>query len=359
MGQFEIASASKQSRLCVLLLWLVVAVFGTCVFWNSGAVVSRRTTATDGANDNRNDLQAYRRIVDGVRDGGNYYDVARGILPEYYQRYNSVFNWRLPTYAYVLAWLRSDAIIRAILMAIIASGLILNLIGERSLLGIIPAFLIAALQGIAFSWVFQDAIYAQELWAAALLTLSLGAWGAQYRWLAIVAGLGTVAFRELMLPYPVMAMVVCWWADRRREAVGWLMVLALFATFFLWHRSQVQSQVAQLPPLAGGSIDQWLKLGGMDFVLLTGRLSNPFLLGVPGGVVFGCLWLAILGLATIRGERGRAMLATTLTYLGAFLIIGEPHNLYWGLLYAPLICIGFVHGLVALYQLPTGRSLSQ
>ena len=100
----------------------------------------------------------------------------------------------------------------------------------------------------------------------------------------------------------------------------------------------------KLRPVPSSGIGQWLQWGGIDFLLLTGRLTNVFLMSLPGGIVFLCLWLALLGLVVIPDDRGQLMLGTTLLFWGAFLIIGEPHNLYWGLLYAPMIPFGWVRG---------------
>jgi hypothetical protein len=330
--------------------WLAVAIVGVVLFWHSGSLAERGIggDAVPAIDSDQNDMAFYRQIVAGVRDGRNYYDIAREIMPSYY-RYGSVFNWRLPTYAYVLAWLGGDVAIRGVLLTLIVVGLWLNFRAELREINLWAAVATVALLFIVLSWVFQDAIYTQELWVATLLTLSLGAWGMQYRWLAVLAGVSALAFRELMLPYPVVAAAVTWRAGRRRESMAWLCGMASFFIFLWWHRGQVQLQLAQMPPVTNGAgIGQWLQWGGFDFLLMTGRLTNVFLYPVPGGIVFVCLWLALLGFVAMPGDRGRVMLFTTLLFWAAFLVIGQPLNFYWGLLYAPMIPFGWIRGLLAL-----------
>lgn len=338
------------SRL-IVLIWWVVAVAGMAGLWNRGQFLERGLGGrASSQSDSRNDMEFYHKVVVGVRDGQNYYDVARENLPDYFQRYGSVFNWRLPTYAYVLAFLRNDAMVRIVLLGLILIAVVMSYHAERQVLGLWPSNAIALLLFIVLGWVFQDAIFTQELWAATLLAVSLGAWGIECRSLAVAAGLAALAFRELMLPYPVVAGLVCYWSGRRRESFVWLTGIVLFFVYLLWHRAQVQHQLAQMPPVTGGSVDQWLRFGGIDFLLLTGRMTNVFLFPLPGGVVFLTLWLAFLGFVLMPGPRGCVMLMTTSLFWCAFLIIGEPHNFYWGLLYAPIIPFGWIRGVVGLYQ---------
>ncbi len=345
-SRFE--AVSLRTARVILGMWLAVAVVGAMFFWQSGSFPERGIggDAAGAIKSDKNDMAFYRLVVAGVRDGGNYYDVLREIMPNYYGRYGSMFNWRLPTYAYLLAWLGSDAVIRGALLVLIGFALWLHFQNEARTSGFWIALLTALLLFVVLSWVFQDAIFTQELWAATLLTLSLGAWGRQWRWLAVVAGGTALAFRELMLPYPVLATFVCWRYGRRREAIAWLLSIALFFAYLSWHRGQVQLQLAQMPadPNGGAGIGQWLQWGGIDFLLLTGRMTNVFLMSLSGGVVFVCLWLALLGFVAIPDDLGQLMLGTTLLFWCAFLIIGEPHNLYWGLLYAPMIPFGWVRG---------------
>jgi hypothetical protein len=342
----------KMARI-VLGLWLLIAVVGACVYWHGGAFPDRTIAGgVDPADVDKNDTMFYRQVVASVRAGNNYYDVVRENIPTYYLRYGSVFNWRLPTYAYVLAALGSDAVIRGVLIALICLGLWLNFRSELPDINVVPAMAEILLLFITLSWVFDSPIYSQELWSAILLTLSLGAWGNKTRWLAVLAGWGALAFRELMLPYLVVAMGVCWFAGRRREALAWLLGIVLFFAYLAWHRGQVQLQLAQMPPSpTGPGIGQWLQWGGVDFVLLTGRLSNVFTYAFPGGVIFVLLWLALLGLATFSGDRGTLIFSTTLLFLASFLVVGERNNLYWGLLYAPMIPFGWVRGVQAISNL--------
>ena len=50
--------------------------------------------------------------------------------------------------------------------------------------------------------------------------------------------------------------------------------------------------------------------------------------------------LALLGWAFARGTFGRLAGATLLAFALVFCVIGQSGNIYWGLLYAPLLLIG-------------------
>jgi len=59
----------------------------------------------------------------------------------------------------------------------------------------------------------------------------------------------------------------------------------------------------------------------------------------------------VFGLAGWRGETGRRCLGTTVAYLAAFAVVGQPFNEYWGLLYAPLLPLGIAQAPAALRDL--------
>src|SRR5437868_4011046 len=94
--------SSRQARV-LFWAWWAVALLGAVLFWGSGTFPERRAEAGNVVND----MQIYREIAGEVRGGRGYYDIAAEILPKHY-KYHSTFNWRLPTYAYLFAFLGSD-----------------------------------------------------------------------------------------------------------------------------------------------------------------------------------------------------------------------------------------------------------
>jgi hypothetical protein len=336
--------------------WCVLGLTGAALYWKGGTIADRGIGVMAEATRevSRSDITFYKDVVAGVRAGGDYYDVAKPLLREYYQdRMRSTFNWRLPTYAYLFAMLGSEIVMRGVLLTLVAAAIFLNFRAEASTASILTAGATCFLLFLILAAAFQDPLWTQEVWAATLVSVSLGAWGTGRGWLAALAGCAALALRELVLPYCVVAGILAWWMQRRGQALAWLVGIAAFFVYLGWHHTQVQAQLAGVE--GGAAVTQWLQFGGLEFLLLTGRMTNVFLFRAPGGIVLVLLWLALLGLLALPGERGILMLTTTLLYFGAFLVLGEPQNIYWGLFYAPMIPFGWSRGPAALQALYHGK----
>jgi uncharacterized membrane protein len=143
------------------------------------------------------------------------------------------------------------------------------------------------------------------------------------------------------LPYCCWAALFALCHRRWSEAAAWSLGIAAFFAFLYWHSQQVAAQLTpeDLAASTPGGIHQWLKFGGLDFVLLTARL-NSFLINAPGPVLFLYLLLSLFGLASVRNERLTFQLLAAASYLAAFCIVGMEVNFYWGLMYAPLLPAG-------------------
>ncbi|MBI5759994.1 MAG: hypothetical protein HZA46_15865, partial [Planctomycetales bacterium] len=61
--------------------------------------------------------------------------------------------------------------------------------------------------------------------------------------------------------------------------------------------------------------------------------------------------LSLVGLMDRRDERGLLVGSTAVAYLLAFSIVGMPKNLYWGLLFSPLLPFGVASSPAALRKL--------
>jgi hypothetical protein len=126
--------------------------------------------------------------------------------------------------------------------------------------------------------------------------------------------------------------------------------LAMFVALLGYHVTQVQAQLAGTSPVGGAGLAQWLRWGGLDFVLLTGRM-NGLLFNAPAGWLWFYLLLALFGLAQRTDPAARVACLAALLYVLAFAIVGRPENFYWGLLYAPLLPGGLARGAVACHEL--------
>ena len=355
--------SSAQARL-ILLALLICAVVGACFSWNKGKLpardVPRETQAveTERVNDPiAPDLQLYRDVTAAVARRENYYVAVKPQLLKHGFPVRSTFNWRLPTYAWFFALLPGPWAIQGLLVVLAAVGLTLHFQAEQTVQGLAAAVFSAFLLIGVVKWSVDGlAFYTQELWAAVLMLVSLGAIARKepaWRVVAIGAGIVALLFRELALPYCFWAAVFAAYHRRWKEAAAWSGGIALFFAFLFWHSRQVADQLTaeDLATTAGG-VSQWLKFGGLDFVLLCTRL-NSFLFAAPGPILFLYLLCSVLGLTASRDERLLLQGCTAASYLAAFGVVGMTVNFYWGLLFAPFLPAGIAAAptiLSALWQ---------
>jgi hypothetical protein len=301
------------------------------------------------------DLQLYREVVAEVRKGRGYYEVARERLPAFGFPIRSPLNWRLPTYAWLFAWAPGPLWIQGMLVALSTAGLSLAFVAERRRHGPLAAIAVTLLLIGAVRWALDGhAYYAQEVWAATLILISLSAYSLGWRTMAIVAGVMALGFRELALPYCLVAAALAMWKHRWWEAAGWTTGIALFFAFFAWHIGQVNGQLAGLGAAGGTDLAQWLRAGGLDFVLLTERMNGLFF-AAPAVALWAYLLASMLGLASRTDDASRLACGAALLYVLAYALLGRPENFYWGLLYAPLLPwgIGSLVGWVSSASLPS------
>lgn len=348
------------------VVFAVLAVAGVVLGWNRGNLPERGSVELSEATADQEiapDLALYRDIISEVRTGRGYYAVARETIPQYGFPVASPLNWRLPTYAWLLSKLPNKCWIQAVLLLLAITAMWLSFVAVSRRWGVPRAGLTTFLLFGVLRWTFDGHAYlAQEVWAATLLVISLAALAiaeetaiatresqrlaAWYRGLAIAAGILALMFRELALPYCVAACCIASYQRRWRQATSWAAGILLFFAFFAWHVGQVKAQIAgmELSTAADSGLGQWLRFGGLDFVLLTTRM-NSLLFSAPGCLLWLYVLVALIGLSRDRSQASETACVAALLYLLAFAIVGRPENFYWGLLPAPLLAWGAVSGL--------------
>ncbi len=181
-----------------------------------------------------------------------------------------------------------------------------------------------------------DAFLSQELWSGILIALSV-CFYAYDRWrLGLATGLAALFFRELALPYCLVAVVLAWRERRRAEVVAWMVGLSLYSVYMMLHVLAVAGRILPDDRLPAS----WLQFGGPAFLLLTCRM-NAYLFNAPLWLSALYLPIALLGLAGWRGWIGARLSLTAGAYVAAFAMVGQPFNDYWGLMYAPMLAFGF------------------
>jgi hypothetical protein len=283
------------------------------------------------------DLDLYEAIINRMHRGETYYAVTGEELPQRGYPTSSVFNWRLPTYAWFLAPLPSMRIGQGVLILLSGWTIYLSVRFTAAAYGKLPA--VGALIWLvgAFTWcVDGKSFLTQEVWSGVLIQLSIIALGQGQYFRGVTAGVTALLIRELVLPYVLLCLAIALWQRRWRESLGWVFGLVLYALFTAFHVSQVK----QYTPIEELNVPStWLCWGGIGFVLETVRMNQMLILThVSVRAVY--LPFAFVGLLGWRGETGVRIFLTCLGYDAAFLAVGQPFNAYWGILTAPVLSMG-------------------
>jgi len=334
------AGLAPRSALLVVLAVMATMIYGLIVYHPAPPTVEEENVGGE-------DLRCYRSIVDRIRAGEGYYEAAGDELRTRGYDTHSVFNWRLPPLAWLLAHLPRTDIGRVLLIILSALTLLLwtRVLGQNQHSFGQLVFGSLALLGPLIYAILPELFLHHDLWAATLISLSLAAYAKCWHSLAVASGLAALFLRELALPFVAVMLAVAYLEGRRREALVWIIGIAVFIVGLLLHWSLVKGVTpeGQSVGLDGG----WVVFGGWLFVLGTAQ-THPYLFLAPAWATAIILPLALLGLAGWRGRLGSRIALTVCVYILAFLFVGLPYNRYWGFMY---------HGVVLLGLLYTGRSL--
>lgn len=311
------------------------------------------------------DIALYEAAMARIARGEAYYDF---IVPEQRARdypVNPAIAVRLPTLAYLDAWLgAAGQIVAAIalMLGIIAAWW--RKLGEA---GVSPR-----LRRMATALVFVGASLGlnrhyfplHELWAGGLIALAFGLHRIggrgpkgrlqKGRWHAAFAAAAlALAIREHTLPFVLLLAVTALWQRNWREAAAWSALVAVFLAALAWHVSLVSSQVLASDPHSA----PWLVLRG-----LSGWLGNvvqssnlrwlPHWLSGPAVILMTFGWLG--------WNRKEGLFAFLLAagYGVLFMAAGRWDNFYWGAMLAPVIFAGIafapraLRGLVVAARIP-------
>lgn len=288
------------------------------------------------------DLALYDTAIERIRKDENYYSfiVAEHRKADYPVRPGLAV--RLPTLAYLDAWLGLPGQIAAafLLMAATLLAWYRRLIDEPG---------VGAARNMALAFLFfgvslgMNRYYfvLHELWAGMLLALSFGLhrpgkWGGS---LAVAAL--ALAIREHSLPFVLLMAAMALWRRDWKEGAAWSALALAFLGALAVHLSLVDAQVLPSDRMS----PSWLALRGLsgwlsDVVLSSNLRFLPHYLAGPLVV------LMVFGWSSWKSAAGSF---GTLLYLGyglAFMIAGRPDNFYWGAVIAPAMFIGlaFVPG---------------
>ena len=295
------------------------------------------------------DVQLHRAEVAFARDPSTYYARVMDEQRRHDYPMRPFVAVRPPVLAFVLAWLPGGpAGGRALLGALAAAvaGLwTVRLAGPLGAPGAAAAGLALA-SGVVAAFT-PNGYLMHECWAGLLIALALalhpGDRGARRPWrlaACIAAGLAAGLVRELALPFlGVMALMAL--VERRpREAGLWLGTIGLCLAALAGHALAVLRHTLPSDPGLG-----WVRLGGWGFVLAADRWNA--VLALKPWLPAVLMPVALAGALAWGGPIGRRLGFVLIGYAAGFLVVGRPEDVYWGLMIAPLLPLGWAGAIAA------------
>jgi hypothetical protein len=285
------------------------------------------------------DTELYQRIIARIENGENYYAVATQE-----QRINGFptqpfATVRLPTLAVFSAAIGDQA--RNLIALVLAISVVM--VWYRRLAEVIPSPLhrmplaLLALSGFVI-FLVPRCLELHDIWAGALIALSIGLYRPERYWSAVFAAAAALAIRELALPFVMLMAAMAFWERRWREGLTWTLVLAAFALALFGHAVAVQQNVQPGDQISIG----WVRFGGISTAISALIETSGLLAIVPRVAMPALFLLAIFGWVSWRSNAGLRVSLYILGYCLKLAIIGRPENFYWGFLIAPLLPIGLV-----------------
>ncbi|HWU03393.1 MAG TPA: hypothetical protein VN222_11705 [Novosphingobium sp.] len=320
------------------------------------SLVVARNAARERVRDD--DLKLYDTAIARISRGENYYSF---IVAEHRRAHYPVrpgVAVRLPTLAYLDAWMgvNGDAPAPlAMLAAVALMGAVIRAwhrrLGEEAcserqrLFGTALMFLGASLGLNRYYFVLH------ELWAGMLIALSLGLHRPGRWWGAWAAAALALAIREHSLPYVLLMLAMAGWRRNWREAAAWGLLVVGFGAGLAWHLHLIAAQVLPSDPVG----PSWLALRGLggwlsDVVLSSNLRFLPHWLAGP---------LVVLMMVGWAGWRSPCGLTATLLFAGygvLFAIAGRNDNFYWGAMIAPAMFVGLAFAPMAIGSLVAGAA---
>ena len=297
--------------------------------------------------DDQADVVLYEGIVEGVRHGGDYYQVAADALREGSYPLRPFVTFRLPTLAVVQATLPRWGVIAGLWW--LAAAVVVAWWVRLS-----PAFArppprliaMALLAGGMMAFVQPELAAFHEIWAGMLIALSLARRRSEQWGEAAAIALVAVLIRETAALYVGMMLLAALAERRRGEALGWAAVLAVLAVAVMLHAHAVAQVVMPGDPASPG----WAGMLGFGFFVRTMTLSTALALA-PVWLAAPLVALALAGWASWRDALGLRVVATLAAYALLLSLFGRTDTFYWGLLVAPTLLVGLAFAVDGLRDL--------
>lgn len=338
-----------QARIGLALFALLLAACLTAI-GSPGAHAGESDSSVAPAG--QTDLLMYQAIVDGVRNGARYYDAVAEAHRAAQHPLKPVSAVRLPVLAVVQAALPA-LLVDMLLLALCLGTMVAWVRRLRpELTGLVPVGL-AGLLVLAGLWIDASPSLAaiHEVWAGPLIALSL-ALSRPGQWISAVAlGLSAMLIRETAVLYVVIMAVIAWAEGARREALGWLGAIAIFAVTLAAH--------AHALSLVTGPLDfaaqDWSGFEGFGFYVKLATVSSGLEV-LPQWLASLLLATALFGWLAWRDPTATRVLATLVGYAASIAVFARVDDAYAALITTPLLLVGLVLAVDGLRDLIAAAS---
>ena len=286
------------------------------------------------------DIALWQGVVDRMRQGQPYYDAMEANLraaKNYPMR--PFWSFRLPILAPFMALFKTNLVPR-IILTVLAGLMVLfwtRLLKAEGWLCATVGVLLLSFSVVCA--VAPAATVMHDLWAGILIALSIALYG-QNRPASLICGLIALSLRIHVVAFVGVMGIFALLERRWREALIWSVGLVAFGLYVSVHAWIVSRHLNEADLAAS-----WMGVGAWGFVMATTTWTLPGLLDAR--ILSGPLLpVSLLSLAVWPSPSGRRAAGTMLAYICAFMIMGNPGNDYWGLLYSPLWAVGVAYSPV-------------
>ena len=298
------------------------------------------------------DLLLYQSIVASVRGGSPYYAAAAEAQRMGHYPLKPFFAVRLPTLAVVQAALPPELV--NLLLLVLCIGTILAWVARlrTETNGLVPLGG-AGLLVVAGLYVNLDPSFAvfHEIWAGPLIALSL-ALRRPGHWLPAVAfGLSAMLIRETALLYVAIMAIFAWVESERRETLGWLGAIGVFAVVLAAHAHAVSLVSGPLDRVSQG----WSGLEGFGFYVKLATISSGLDI-LPQWLASLILGTALFGWLAWRDAVATRALVVFAAYAALISLFARSDNFYWALMTTPVLLVGLVFAVDGLRDMIAAAS---
>lgn len=338
--------ATARAALAAIMVMIAAAVWTAPDAPIPPAPASQTASAPAGSMRDR-DTQLYQRIAQRVAAGDNYYTAAIDEQRAGNYPVRPGFAVRLPTLAFVTAWLGTPGLFAlAVLLALATLAAWWRRLaeepgGRERRLFVVLLIAIGAIVGLKMQY-----ILVHELWAGLLLALAgaihrPGHWRAA--WLLVALA---VAIREHALPFVLLLAAFAAWRRDWRELAAWLVLVALFAVGLVFHLHAVGEHLLA----SDRPSPSWMAFRGLGG--LTGNIIESSILHLlPFRLAAVLTVLPLAGWAGWKSPTGVFYTLLLAGYGVLFMIAGRSNNFYWALMVTPVWFAGYAFLPMALRSL--------